>query len=674
MTFSIDDLTKHHLSLPEELMLMLLNEDVGYFHQVGGWDLNCAIIGAALAELSFLSRIDTNMEALFLLDATEIGDPVLDSILRTIAEEPVQRSAQHWIERLAPRAEAIIDLTLDRLTDMDVLEHHEGEFWTLSRAARRELDFGNEQGTETQFVISRIRSELLNQEIPYPRDVVIISLLKACDVLRFLFEIDDELEQRIDILCELDSIGRGISNAVSHNLAGPLLQRSSLTRTIPTVSLRKMLFNSNIRKGNISALFADLAQEYGPVFQIRPPFSEPMIVLAGTEINRWAHRRGRMYLRARDYFVDFEGVYGASGVLPALDGAEHFRLRKALAPAYSRQRLASQISDLFDHARKHMAEWNVGDSYSATDMSRRMINAQVSPLIIGVETQDIIDDLLKFKERALSVHIIKILPKFMMKTPGMKRRENIIETLLERIESVHTPAQRAGHQRNLVDDYLSLHATDPQFMPETNLRFAFTAALVASAYLGDAFSFALYAMASQPDIYAKIQAEADALFENGDPAAEDINLSSIDVTHRFLMECLRIYPIVPVSIRNVMNTCVLEDYELPVGSRLMIAQTAPHFMSDVFPDPLKFDIDRYLPARNEHHSPGYAPYGLGTHTCLGSRWMELQLAVNVLMVAHYFNIRVSPENFELTFDPIPSMKPSKKLKFHVAEQRRDMNF
>ena len=120
------------------------------------------------------------------------------------------------------------------------------------------------------------------------------------------------------------------------------------------------------------------------------------------------------------------------------------------------------------------------------------------------------------------------------------------------------------------------------------------------------------------------------------------------------MECLRIYPIVPMSIRNVMNTCVVEDYELPVGSRIVIAQTASHYMDHIFPDPFKFDIDRYLPPRNEHLSPGYAPYGLGTHMCLGSRWMELQLAVNVLMVAHHFRLEVFPANYKHRFNPIPS--------------------
>ena len=674
MTTSQAEAPTQSLTLTEELILMLLNEESGYFHQVPGWDLNCAVVGAVLAELSLRSRIDTDPESLFVIDETETGMPTLDPILREIAAEPGRRTTQYWIERLAPRAESIIDWTLDRLVELKVLEHHDGEFWTLSRETWQSAMFGTpSEETAVQFVRTRIGNAIFNNEIPDPRDVIIVCLINTCDVFRFMFQLDEEAEERIRFICQMDLIGRSIAEAVAQNLAGPLLRRSALIRTAPVAPLRKLLLHPQLRKGNVPAVFADLGRQYGPVFQMRPPFSEPMTFLVGTETNHWAHRRGRMYLRARDYFVGFEKVYGASGVLPALDGADHFRLRKSLSAAYSRKRLAGQMDDLYGRARTHMTEWRVGDSYPATGMSRRMINSQISPFMVGVETQDIIDDLLKFKERALSVHIMKIMPEFMLKTPGMRRRVKFIETLLERIQGVHTPAQRLGRHPDLVDDYLSLHASDPQFMPESNLRFAFTAALVASAYLGDALSFTLYAMASQPEIYARIRAEADALFDGGDPDPDDLNPSTIDVTHRFMMECMRMYPVVPMSIRHVMNSCAVEGYELPVGTKVVIAQTATHYMEDVFPDPFTFDIDRYLPPRNEHLSPGYAPYGLGTHTCLGSRWMELQLAVNLLLIAHHFTLEVDPKNFKFRFNPIPSMKPSSRLKFRVAEQRRELN-
>ena len=673
MTLSKEDATIRSLNLTEELILMLLNEESGYFHQVPGWDLNCTVAGAVLAELSLLSRIDTDQESLFLVDPTETGDPTLDSILKEIEDEPVQRNAQYWIERLALRAESIIDSTLDRLVDLKILEHHNGEFWTLARSVwQTELLNSSPEGTAVRFVKTRISRAIFDNEIPHPRDVLIICLINTCDVFRFIFQLDEEAEERIRLICRMDLIGRSIAEVVSHNLAGPLLRRSALTKNIPAVSLRRLLLNPHVRSGNIPALFADLAEEYGPVFQIRPPFAKPMIFLAGPETNRWVHRSGRMYLRARDYFADFEKVYGASGVMPSMDGADHFRMRRSMAAANSRGRLEGQIDILYHHARKHMSGWTVGESLPATRMSRLMINAQLSPLFISVDSQDVIDDLVKYKERALMVHILKIMPKFMLNTPGMKRRAKAVDALLERVQGIHTPAQRAGAPRDLADDWLSLHASDPQFVPETTLRFQLAAALIASVYLGDALSFALYSMASQPELYSRIQSEADALFDSGDPNGKDFDLSNMDVTHRFLMESLRMYPIVPMSIRNVMNSCVIEDYELSVGSRIFVATTAAHYMNDVFPDPFTFDIERYLPPRNEHHSPGYAPFGLGTHTCLGSRWLELQLAINVLMIAHYFTLEVSPSNYKLRFNPLPSMKPSKKLKFRIAEQRREI--
>ena len=113
--------------------------------------------------------------------------------------------------------------------------------------------------------------------------------------------------------------------------------------------------------------------------------------------------------------------------------------------------------------------------------------------------------------------------------------------------------------------------------------------------------------------------------------------------------------------------------ELSLRSRIFIAQAAAHYMDEVFPDPFTFDIDRYQPPRDEHLSPGYAPFGLGTHTCLGSRWMELQLAVNLLLLTHHFTIEVSPANYELRIKSLPSMSPGKKLKFVIAEQRRELS-
>ena len=422
---------------------MLLNEETGYFHQVHGWKLNCAVVGAVLAELSLLSRIDTDMESLHLVDPTETGNPALDPILKAIADEPVRRNAQYWIERLAVQAESIIDSTLDRLVDLEILKHHDGEFWTLAPTTRYSDLYGHLQDdTADQFIKTRISVYIFTDAIPDPRDIIIICLVNTCDVFRFIFELDGDAEERIRFICKMDLIGRSMAAAVEHNIASPLLRRSSLAKQIPTVSLRQFLLNRHMRNGNVPALLADLAKKYlvihetqqgcrdvtyepsrfpvavpypsphratpayvvvtssdldtsrnkasvsglswisrkkyGPVFQIRPPFAKPMIFVAGPGANRWVHRHGRMYLRAKDYFADFEKVYGASGVLPSLDGGDHFRLRRAMSPAYSRGRLLGQLDQVYHHGRQFMADWRVGESLPARQMCRRTINAQIS--------------------------------------------------------------------------------------------------------------------------------------------------------------------------------------------------------------------------------------------------------------------------------------------------------
>ena len=244
MADTTKSLAAQPLSLPEELILMLLNEETGYFHQVHGWELNCAIVGAVLAELSLLERIDTDMESLILVDRTETGSPALDPILKEIAEEPVQRNAQFWIERLALRAEAAIDLTLDRLVDLGILKHHDGEFWTLAPITLHADIHGTSlEDTAGEFIKTRISKYIFTDTVPDPRDIIIICLVNTCDVFRFIFKLDDEAEERIKFICKMDLIGRSIADAVEHNIASPLLRRSSLNKQIPRVSLPQILLN-----------------------------------------------------------------------------------------------------------------------------------------------------------------------------------------------------------------------------------------------------------------------------------------------------------------------------------------------------------------------------------------------------------------------------------------------
>ncbi len=672
MTDSASSTINHHsLSLPEELVLMLLNEESGYFHQVPGWSLNCTVIGAVLAELSLRFRIDTDTESLFLNDKAPTGLSILDPILAEIADEPDEHSTQYWIEKLAPRAETIIDLVLSQLVDLQFLERHDGDFWTLGRSAHQAY-VGSRNGAAGAFVKTRIQTLIHSDEIPDPRDVITIALLNACNVMHLIMPLDEEAEQRIELICRMEAIGRALAEAVGSTIAKPPLH-SLPTKKIPRLSLRKLLFNPHVRSGNIPALFADLANHYGPVFELRPPLSkQSYIFLAGPEVNHWVQKHGRLFLRSKEYLASVEEAHGTSRTIHTMDGADHFHLRRALQPSHSPETFVRRLDEVYRIARQRLTSWDVGDIIPAGPTFRRYLNAQMSPLLVSHDTTEVFEDILIFNKLLLITHLTGLLPKFLLKMPGMRRRANVMAQTGERIKASHTPAQRTGQPPDVIDGYLTVHANEEHFLPETDLGFPLDTLLLTGMYLADLTSFTFYHLASNPDVYRRVQAEADALFADGDPTGEDLKPANIDVTHRVLMEAHRLTPNVSLSVRNVMNSCIVEGYELPLRARVVIAQAASHYMEDVFPDPFTFDIDRYLPPRNEHLSPGFAPFGLGTHRCLGSHWAEMQVCLNVLLLAHYFTFDLSPPGADLRISPLPTQSPSKKVKFIIKEKRHEV--
>ncbi|MCY3792809.1 MAG: GPP34 family phosphoprotein, partial [Gammaproteobacteria bacterium] len=177
------------MRLTEELTLLMLDEESGYLEMVPGWDFACVMAGAVIAGLALEERIDTDLDTLRLIDATPTGDELLDPTLKEIAEAEEERSTQYWIERSAARSEDIVAATLERLVDKGILDHETGGFWTLSRAVSRSGKYpgaAGKGGEDQREVKSRILDSIWNDDIPDPRDAILVSLMHTCEGLKLL--------------------------------------------------------------------------------------------------------------------------------------------------------------------------------------------------------------------------------------------------------------------------------------------------------------------------------------------------------------------------------------------------------------------------------------------------------------------------------------------------------
>ena len=202
------------LRFAEEVVLLMLRDDDGKFVHVPSWLLDRILAGAVLMDLAMEYRIDTDPERLVLLDDTPTGDSLLDPTLARIAADlgGADRDARYWVEQEAGHSEEIREEALRRLVDVGILEREEDRFLWVFKSRRYPVIDGKAE----REVKLRIMGVLFSDEIPDPRDVVIICLADACGLFAELLP-KRELEQaaaRIEQVRKLDLIGQAMSQTI----------------------------------------------------------------------------------------------------------------------------------------------------------------------------------------------------------------------------------------------------------------------------------------------------------------------------------------------------------------------------------------------------------------------------------------------------------------------------
>ncbi|GMS96622.1 hypothetical protein PENTCL1PPCAC_18797 [Pristionchus entomophagus] len=99
------------------------------------------------------------------------------------------------------------------------------------------------------------------------------------------------------------------------------------------------------------------------------------------------------------------------------------------------------------------------------------------------------------------------------------------------------------------------------------------------------------------------------------------DLKSMVFLERFIKECMRIFPPIPAVERELMNDFKIGDHVLPKGSEIFIAPHIVHHNPEVYPEPWKFDPDRFLPENIAKRNPyDFIPFSAGPRNCIGQKF------------------------------------------------------
>jgi len=176
-------------------------------------------------------------------------------------------------------------------------------------------------------------------------------------------------------------------------------------------------------------------------------------------------------------------------------------------------------------------------------------------------------------------------------------------------------------------------------------------------------AWAIYAASRSPDIYARMEAEVDALPD--DPTIDDA--PKLGHCLRVFREALRLYPPVYIFGRDTENDVEVAGFDLPKRTNVMMSPWVLHRVERVWPNALAFDPDRFLPEREaSRHRYAYLPFGAGPRVCIGHHFAYLEAVIALAVMLRRFR-------FERAQDDVPhpsaTLRPEHGVRV-VARRRR----
>ena len=202
------------LSFAEEIYLLALDDVTGKI-VITSKDvvLNSVLIGAVLSELSFIGKIDNDAENLYILNTDATGSPVLDEVLDVLRKSGKNEvSLSRSLQALLPESKNIEQLVLQELIGKGILKQvNEKLFWFFP--SRRYPIIDNVEVTDVE---RRLRNLVLSNEIPAPRDAVLVSLVNACGLFPEILSSRElrRCEGRIEEISKYDMVCQKINELI----------------------------------------------------------------------------------------------------------------------------------------------------------------------------------------------------------------------------------------------------------------------------------------------------------------------------------------------------------------------------------------------------------------------------------------------------------------------------
>jgi cytochrome P450 len=323
------------------------------------------------------------------------------------------------------------------------------------------------------------------------------------------------------------------------------------------------------------------------------------------------------------------------------------RQRRIIDPAFEGGRLRDTFPAMWDAAKAACARMNDEEQEIEAQMSHAAADVIFRTLFsIPIEHETAAEVFTEFRTYQRTQPILNIAAFVPMPSwiPRGHRRKTkaaakVIRGLITRLT---TERMEAIAQGTAPDDLATkiMTAADPQtgqtFSTDEMVDQVAIFFLAGHETSASALSWALYLLAQFPDWQDRVAAEAQVL-----DVCDFAIMSKLKLSRDVFREALRLYPPVPMMVRETTRHETFRDRDVPVGSQIVISPWHLHRQSRLWDDPDGFDPGRWQTENGKScQREAYIPFSTGARVCPGAGFamVEGPLVLSMLLKKFRFEL------------------------------------
>jgi cytochrome P450 len=410
---------------------------------------------------------------------------------------------------------------------------------------------------------------------------------------------------------------------------------------------------------NIPAWQMKLMNEYGDICGAKLGVF-PVLLLSSPELAQ------EVLVDNAHHFMKSRGLQALKPVLgEGLLTSEHEfhrRQRKLISPGFHNRRIGTYADVMASYAEVAQARWKDGEMIDASAAMMRLTLAIAGKTMFNADLEkdaSAVGEAVTIANRNAIEMISSIFPFPVPWPTARNKRSKSALAMLDKTVYGMIAARRASGEDP--GDVLSMllaaeeegsgtKMTDTEVRDETMTLF-----LAGHETTANALAWALHLLSRHPDVYARLRNEVDTVLGGRAPTLED--MPRLPYALQVFKETMRLYPPAYIIGRMAMRQVTLAGHTLPAGMTVFINIYGMHRRAKYFPNPERFDPDRFRPeAEKDMVRSSYLPFGGGPRVCIGNQFALLEGQIVLAALAQRVTFEAASTR-EIQTEPLITLRP-----------------